>query len=626
MAERAKVSIVLPVYKVEGYIEKCIKSLQNQTLSELEMIFVDDCGGDDSIHIVEEYAKKDSRIKILYNEENMGAGKSRNKGIDAATGEFLAFVDPDDWVDENFYEVLYNKAKEGNYDIVKGRRVQVTYRENGEIRYKESPVNNRIKSGMTQMQPLYRFFTAEHQTAIFNCDMIHEHKVYNGSSSHSENSVFLLGASYYAKSFCIDGRVAYYYFQREDSSVHVFDYKKFSGELLSFQEQMQFLNSLKIAGDNDYIGFLGKKIGFLMRRYNELKDVKELRGFCKEFVTTLEDELDAVKNKKNLGKYGYKTRLLLNHKTGKFMMVSRFDKVFVWAQNTRNKLRKKASSWKKKMGNGNQQIKFDFDFSKTKLIYLQNHRGCILFTEKFLEVDPQFAKDYINAFMRNNENYNNNLSVDSEVYQEHLELMKEGELCWRYTKRFGAISKTTISLDADERIYFRGDILGSADVVETEHFIIHPQANRNLIAGNVLRDYIVNQPTRGELKGELRQYIDYIFDYFKTDDDNYLSGMSYDAFPYNCILTENHTYELFDLEFEYKHPVEKGYMLYKVVRVLPKKKQKPVYFDMCELYGLVPKWDYWDDFNFNIWLDTISEPDDVPSNAENKKLFARYFI
>ena len=119
MADRPKISIVIPVYKVEDYIAKCIESLQKQTLKEFEMIFIDDCGGDGSIAIAEKYAKEDPRIKILYNEENMGAGKSRNRGIDAATGEFIAFVDPDDWVDDNFYEVLYTRAKSGNYDIVK---------------------------------------------------------------------------------------------------------------------------------------------------------------------------------------------------------------------------------------------------------------------------------------------------------------------------------------------------------------------------------------------------------------------------------------------------------------------------------------------------------------------------
>ena len=125
MGMRPKVSVVIPVFRVEDYIAKCIESLQRQTLKELEFIFIDDCGGDRSIEIAEEYAKTDDRIKILYNEENKGAGQSRNKGIDAATGEFIAFVDPDDWIDDNFYEVLYNRAVSGNYDIVKGDRISV---------------------------------------------------------------------------------------------------------------------------------------------------------------------------------------------------------------------------------------------------------------------------------------------------------------------------------------------------------------------------------------------------------------------------------------------------------------------------------------------------------------------
>lgn len=642
MADRPKVSIVLPVYKVEAYISKCIESLQKQTLKELEFIFVDDCGGDQSISIVKEYAKSDHRIKVLHNESNMGAGKSRNRGIDESTGEFIAFVDPDDWVDPDFYEVLYLRAKSGNYDIVKANRIRVEYRENGEIRYQRSAVNDRIKAGMTENGPLYLFFTSEHQTAIFNGDMVRKHHIYNGSASHSENSVFLLKAAFYAKRFCIESNVAYYYFQREDSSVHVFDYKKFSGELCSFREQMEFLNG-ELKGSQAYLDFIAKKVFFLMRRYIELQEIHDLKSFRKEFVKTLCDELGTVENKDKLRVHGRRMRALLDHKIHQFIFLSKFIKQIEWGQRTKASLVKFmqnvksrvyrvteiTSTYKKCRFFGipfTKRFPFPYDFGDRELLYLQSYRGCIIFTKKLFELDPEFAAAYLNAFTKNNDRYNCNLPVDSEVYREHLEGMKRNEICWRYTKRFGGISKTTVYVDDAGNICLRGEILGSNDIIETEHFRIHPQIERRLIDGVVLKDYIVTQPTRGEVIGEIRQYTDYIFERFATEDPSRLQGMAYDAFPFNCILKEGHVYELFDLEFEYKEELDKGYMLYKIVRVLGKSRRKPVYFELCEHYGLVPMWEYWDNFNFRIWLDTISEPDDVPNNEENQALFEKYFI
>lgn len=112
-----KVSIIVPVYNVEKYIHKCLDSLVNQTLKELEFIFVNDGSPDSSSKIIKEYAKKDKRIKLL-NKENGGQATARNLGLEHAKGEYIAFLDSDDYVKENMYETLYNRAKKDNLDIV----------------------------------------------------------------------------------------------------------------------------------------------------------------------------------------------------------------------------------------------------------------------------------------------------------------------------------------------------------------------------------------------------------------------------------------------------------------------------------------------------------------------------
>lgn len=112
-----KVSIIVPVYKVEAYLNRCIDSLINQTLKEIEIILVNDGSPDNCPQICDDYVKRDSRIKVIH-KKNEGLGFARNSGLQIANGEFVAFVDSDDFVDINMYEVLYNTAKLNKLDTV----------------------------------------------------------------------------------------------------------------------------------------------------------------------------------------------------------------------------------------------------------------------------------------------------------------------------------------------------------------------------------------------------------------------------------------------------------------------------------------------------------------------------
>ena len=113
-----KISIIVPIYNVERYLRDCLNSLINQTLSDIEIICVNDGSTDSSPRILEEYALKDSRIKVI-NKENSGYGASMNMGLAAAEGEYIGIVESDDFVKANMYEDLYNLAKENNADVVK---------------------------------------------------------------------------------------------------------------------------------------------------------------------------------------------------------------------------------------------------------------------------------------------------------------------------------------------------------------------------------------------------------------------------------------------------------------------------------------------------------------------------
>ncbi len=115
-----EVSIIVPFYKVERYIEKCASSLMQQTLEDLELIFVDDCGGDKSADIlqkvIDRYPTRD--VKVLKMEQNSGVSMARARGVEMAKGDYIGFCDSDDWVDKDMYQRLYESAVQYDADIV----------------------------------------------------------------------------------------------------------------------------------------------------------------------------------------------------------------------------------------------------------------------------------------------------------------------------------------------------------------------------------------------------------------------------------------------------------------------------------------------------------------------------
>lgn len=112
-----KVSVVVPVYNTEKYLRQCVDSLTSQTLSEIEIILVDDGSKEECAVLCDKLAKNDERIKVIH-KQNSGAGLSRNAGIEATTGEYIGFVDSDDYVDASMYEALYNAAVKNDADLV----------------------------------------------------------------------------------------------------------------------------------------------------------------------------------------------------------------------------------------------------------------------------------------------------------------------------------------------------------------------------------------------------------------------------------------------------------------------------------------------------------------------------
>lgn len=110
------ISVIIPVYNADKYIEKCLYSLINQTYKNLELIIINDGSTDKSQKIIESIKLKENRI-VLFNQSNSGVSKARNKGLEVATGKYITFIDADDYVDKNYIDILYNSILNNNSDI-----------------------------------------------------------------------------------------------------------------------------------------------------------------------------------------------------------------------------------------------------------------------------------------------------------------------------------------------------------------------------------------------------------------------------------------------------------------------------------------------------------------------------
>ncbi len=112
-----KISVIIPIYNSEKYLSECLESIINQTFKDIEIICINDGSKDNSLNILNEYLKKDNRI-IIVNQKNSGVSSARNKGIRLSTGDFISFIDSDDYLDLNVYEKCVQRIIRDNSDII----------------------------------------------------------------------------------------------------------------------------------------------------------------------------------------------------------------------------------------------------------------------------------------------------------------------------------------------------------------------------------------------------------------------------------------------------------------------------------------------------------------------------
>ena len=212
-----KVSIIVPVYNTEKYLAKCLDSLINQILQDIEIVCVNDGSTDNSLDILNEYASKDSRIKII-NQENKMQGAARNAGTTIATGEYIGFVDSDDWVDLDYYEKLYNCAKKYDSDIALATNVRV--KKDSTKKRLNITEEKTYKTLQEKIDVCEQWRNECPTNKIYRLEMLRKNHIKWPEMMYCEDKLFTMKAIYYANGIVTVPDTYYYYYWNPKSTVN----------------------------------------------------------------------------------------------------------------------------------------------------------------------------------------------------------------------------------------------------------------------------------------------------------------------------------------------------------------------------------------------------------------------
>lgn len=304
-----KISYILPCYNVENYIATCLESLIKQTLKEIEIICINDGSTDDTLSVIKSYQSKDNRIKVVTS-HNQGPGYARNLGIDIALGEYINFVDPDDYLDKKTAEISYNKIKKFDTDVLsynanvvkKGKIKQILYyftKQDNVVLKTEDILDADFKSN----------FHSWH--FLIKASLLKKHQITYPKLSFCEDVPFVLNLLLKAKKIAFIKNALYYYVQHQNSIVHNVKDKIFDVfDVFSLSE--------KILPKQYYDKFLKWKISLLVGLYyNRYKSItsEQFENLIKENLTSSEYEL--FKTEKE-----YQQKTIKKYKLGKITLLS----------------------------------------------------------------------------------------------------------------------------------------------------------------------------------------------------------------------------------------------------------------------------------------------------------------
>lgn len=317
--------MILPIYNMEKYLENCIQSLLNQTYDNLEIVLVNDGSKDSSLDICMSYAAKDQRI-VVVDKPNEGVAIARNTGMQKATGEYITFVDPDDWVEPNMYESLLTQLKKWEAPVCLCNFYKDTKRRSQAKRFDfkdevlegneivEKLINDMI--GMSDLLPKYTMIMGSVWRGLYKRSFIEENKLeFIPKLTIMEDLVFMVQVLLKCQKVAIDQGVWYHYVQHSQSALHSYNHQLWDDQLVVYENLEKSLREANLEEemrnrlDIRYIGMVLTAIKnetYIKKKNGDFKDtithIKEI--FMDDTLRTVLERVKPIQVEKNIDKSG----------------------------------------------------------------------------------------------------------------------------------------------------------------------------------------------------------------------------------------------------------------------------------------------------------------------------------
>lgn len=300
-----KVSVIIPVYNVEPYIRKCLDSVINQTYRNLEIICIDDGSTDSSGEICDEYAENDRRIRVFH-KHNGGVGSARNVGLNNLTGDYVGFVDPDDWIEADMYETLLTAALNNNADISASNYTKDTAESSIIMTNSEYigslPFNRKKLILYAFKRDYYRGFGAYLWTKLFKAELLNGLQ-FDENINVCEDIIFFAQAALKTRTAVYTNKPLYHYFQRDVSLFRSEDINKRLGSLIAYSQIINLFEENKIDPDiviwikrfYTYHASLLAEMAYKQKNFEKLSYFQnEIKRYLNEYIKTNNEYPDRI--------------------------------------------------------------------------------------------------------------------------------------------------------------------------------------------------------------------------------------------------------------------------------------------------------------------------------------------
>lgn len=267
-----EVSIIIPVYNAERYLRRCLDTIVNQTFKNLEIILINDGSTDNSLNIMNQYKRKHKNIEII-NQQNSGQGEARNKGMSIAKGNYITFADADDWLSEDYVEVLYETIKNNNADISVCNMIMVmskTFKEIKSMKFPKSELNgDEAVRDLLQDKELKSYPWGK----LYKKSIFLENNIIFPARMFYEDLGIIFQAFYYCSKIALVNEYCYYYFQSEESSTRAPNPKTIHDRIKALTMVKEFLLNKKSMDkyENEYNHFCLFHLYIICRKINTWK-------------------------------------------------------------------------------------------------------------------------------------------------------------------------------------------------------------------------------------------------------------------------------------------------------------------------------------------------------------------